>query len=146
MHYRGAEGRERGEKEPAAAQGDQDQPGVENGDVAEEAERVVLAGGNQDGGEEAAEHPENGNDHRVETDRQHESRDRNERHQEKGWDWSEELEFVNRVAGECDRVKDNDSGRAEGLGKRRWNFARHHHAAGEDPKTNEEAGYRLQLM
>ena len=46
--------RERGEEMPALVQRDENQSGIENGDVAEEAERIVLTGGKQDRREKAA--------------------------------------------------------------------------------------------
>ena len=53
LHEYRSDGAERGEEKPAAIQRHQDEAGVEDGDVAEETERIVHAGREQDRRKEA---------------------------------------------------------------------------------------------
>ena len=76
-----AERGQRGQEMPAAVQCHENQPGVEDGNVAEQAERIVLAGGKQNRRQKAAEHSQDGDDQGIEPDG-HEGRCGDERHEQ----------------------------------------------------------------
>lgn len=65
LHERRAQRRHGGQKIPALLEGDQEQPGVQEGDVNKEPEGIVLAAGEQSGREKAAEHAKDRDDHGV---------------------------------------------------------------------------------
>ena len=113
-------------------------PSVENGNVTEQAERIVLAGRKQNRREKTAQHAEDGDDQCVQPDRQQEGRRRDERHQEKGRQRPKKFKMVNRAAGKSDGIKNDDAGRAQRLRKYGEIFPRHHHAADEQAETSEK--------
>ena len=94
LHDGRAERGQGGEEKPAAVQRNNDQPGVEDGDVTEESKRIVLAGREQQRGEEAAQHAEDGDDEGVEPHGDKERGRRDEHHQQESRHRAEELEVI----------------------------------------------------
>ncbi len=95
--------------------GHQDQARIQQGDVAEQAEGIVLAGGQEDGREETAQHAEDGNHHGVKANGQEEGRGGDQHHQQEGWNRSEELEVVNRPARKGHRIENDHARPAQGV-------------------------------
>src|SRR3974390_312213 len=123
---------------PALVQRDQNQSRVEDGDVAEKAEWIVLAGREQNWCKEAAQHAENGDHQRIKPHGEQKRRDGDERHQKKGWNRPEKFEVINRAAGKRDGIKNNDAGRTQGLRKRGKFFARHEYTAHDQSESGQE--------
>ena len=109
---------ERGEELPAAVERDEDQADVEDGDVSEEAKRVVLAGREQNGREKTTEHAEDGDDEGVEAHGDKKRRGGDERHEQERRDRPEEFKVVDRSARERDGVKRDDARGAQGMRER----------------------------
>ena len=115
LHERGPGGSQRGQEIPAAVQRHHDEAGVENGDVAEQTQRIVLAGGKQDGGEETAQHAENGHNEGLQPVGEQKSRCRDEHHQQKCRERSKEWELIVSAARESNGIKNDHSGGAQRL-------------------------------
>src|SRR5262249_541649 len=99
---------------PALAEGDGDEAGVEDGEVGEEAGWIILAGGEEEWGEEAAEEAEDGDDLGIEADGEEKRGAGDARHEGEGGRGLREM--VKEVSGEGDGVEGDDAGGAEGLG------------------------------
>ena len=94
MHERGPGGGQRSQEMPAPVQRHHNEPGVEDGDVTEQAQRVVLVGVNQDRRKETAQHAEDGNHHGIEPNGDQEGGGGDERHQQEGRECSEKFKVI----------------------------------------------------
>ncbi len=121
----------------------QDQAGIQYGDVAEQAEGIVVPSREQQGRKKATQHAEDRHDHRVEADGEEEGRGRDQHHQQKRGDQPKELEMVYPPAGEGDRVKHHHPGAAQRMRQHRIVLSGQHHAAHQQTepgdKTNRHA-------
>ena len=146
LHERRAECGERGEEMPAAVERDDNQTDVEDGDVAEEAEWIVLAGRKQNRRQEAPQHSEDGHDEGVEPRGEQECRGRDERHEQERGNRPEKIKMINRAASERDGIQHDDARGTKRLRERGEVFARHHHSAHEQSdageKTDGDAQFR----
>ena len=122
-----------------------DESDVEQREIPEEAKGIVHAGGEQLGSEETAEDAENGDDLRLQPHRENKRRRRDQRHQQERRHRPEELEVVDRPAGECDRVERHDARADERLRRRGEAFAREEHSAHDQAGAENETDGDAQL-
>lgn len=138
FHQNGAADAEWHEEMPATVERDGDEADVEQRDVGKKSERVVVAGGEQAGCEEAAEHAENGDDFCLHAHGEQEGCGGDEHHQTERGDRAKELEVVDRATGEGDGVKRDDAAGAQRLGGDGVTFAREHDAADDEADAEEK--------
>ena len=138
QHQNSGSGTEGGQEMPAAVQRDQNQSCIKNGDVAEQAEGIVLSGGKHDRREEAAQHPEHCDDEGVQACGQKKRHRGDKRHQQKGQDRPEKLEVIKPPARKSDCVEHDNASGAKGLGQGRIIFARHQDASHQESQPGEE--------
>ena len=100
---------------PFFAPRDGQQTDIEQRDVAEQSRRIVLSGGQKDWREKAAGDSENRDHERIHSHCEEKRRCRDERHQRKRWDQSEERKVVERSAGEGNGIENENAGRTQGL-------------------------------
>jgi hypothetical protein len=115
LHERGSSGGQRGQEMPAPVQRHHDEAGIENGDITEQTQRIVLAGGKEDGGEETAQHAQDGHNEGLQPVGEQESRCRDEHHQQKCRKRAKEWELIVSAARESNGIKNDHSGGAQCL-------------------------------
>ena len=91
------------------------QTDIEQRNVAEQSKRIVLSGGQKDRCEKAAGDSENRDHERIHSHCEEKRRCRDERHQRKRWDQSEERKVVERSAREGNGIENENAGRTQGL-------------------------------
>ena len=77
LHERGADRAEYWQRGPILASGHGQQTDIKQGNVSEQSQRIVLPGGEKDGGQKTSGDSEDRNHERVHSYRQEKSRDRN---------------------------------------------------------------------
>ena len=133
-----AEGGEGGQEMPAPVEGDDQQAGVQHGDVAKQPEGVVLAGGQQHGRQKPAQQAENGHHQRLQPHGHQESREGDQDHQHKRRHRPEKFKVIYGAAGEGDGVENDHARGAQRVRQRRKVFARQPHPAGQQTQSGEE--------
>ena len=123
---------------PVLASCHKQKAGVEQSDITKEGERIVLTGGEKNRSQETARHSENGHKHGVQPNRQYKSGRRDQGHEQKSRDQSENRKMIVGATGKSDGIENQNAGGTKSLRRDRVLFPFEGESAGEKSKADHE--------
>src|SRR5207237_4417703 len=131
---------------PFFAARDGQQTDIEQRDVTEQSQRMVLSGRQKNWCEKAASDSENRDHERIHSHCEEKRRCRDERHQRKRWDQSEERKVVERSACEGNGIENKNAGRTQGLRGDDVFLAVQRHATNEHRDAGKKSQRNVMLL